>query len=354
MREEVRTGMINAGLVKIKIMAKIVFGTYVRGLLFLGANLVIVFLLIVLVNPNYLPNLPFLRQPETNSTIIRTEAVQAEVPQTQVAFIVFGDSGTGNIYQQKLAKVILKYPFKFMLHTGDLAYPSATVELLNSNFINQYDQHLKKSAFYPSPGNHDYQADNLRPYLDKFNLPRQALNAQDMERYYSFDYGNAHFVSLDTNTPLDQVSNNRADDMLDWLEFDLKTSQTKLWKIVFFHYPPYSSGNTHGEDLRVQQILVPVLEKYDIDLVFNGHEHNYERTCEIANNSCVPGGVTYVVTGGGGGDLYGFGENKFYTVNRDAKYHFVYAVIDDCQLKGNVIGIDNQLIDSWVINKCEQ
>lgn len=332
-------------------MKKRISGNYLRGLLFLAANLLVVFLLIVLVNPSYLPQLPFLN-PSANTTVTRTEAVQAENPQANFSFLVFGDSGTGNAFQQKLAKVMLNYPFTFILHVGDLAYPSSTNDLLEKNFFQMYSSHLQRAKVYPAPGNHDYLADDLQPYLDKFNLPKQAFNVRDQEKYYSFDFGKAHFVSLDTNTPLFQISDERADDMADWLNYDLRNSSDQLWKIVYFHHAPYSSGTVHGGDQRVRDVLVPILQKYQVDLVFSGHEHNYERTCAMLDGKCGTDGIVYVVTGGGGGDLYQFGPIQPFSEARAVQYHFVYVSINDCQLKANAIGIDNSQLDSFLLNKC--
>src|SRR3989344_2841602 len=199
------------------------------------------------------------------------------------SFLVFGDSGSGSPEQKALAKLMAKEDFNFILHTGDLAYQSGSTAEIQANVLDIYKNLLQNHPFYPTIGNHDYGTANAQPYLDTWDLPRQTLNEADQERYYSFDIGNAHFISLDSNTPLNQTDEASNTDMFDWLRADLTKAKAKgaEWTIVYFHHPPFSSGKNHGEDKRVQEKLVPVFEEYGVDLVLGGHEHNYERTCRI-------------------------------------------------------------------------
>lgn len=293
------------------------------------------------------------KSPAPSSPIPTSPIDKPEKITATTTFLVFGDSGTGEAKQKELAQVMLAFPFGFILHTGDVAYPRGTQKQLQENFLAIYREHLAKGKIYPSPGNHDYQTANLGPYLDLFDLPQQALKEKDNERYYSFDVNNIHFVALDTNTPLDEASKVKSDDMADWLERDLQKAQDKKWKIVFFHHPPYTSGKEHGSDVRVRKILVPILEKYQVDLVFSGHGHNFERTCPLKDGTCSPQGVIYVVTGGGGGPLYNFGPKADFTISRSAQYHFVSAAVSNCQLEAQVINIKKEIIDTFSINKCQ-
>lgn len=272
------------------------------------------------------------------------------VPTT--SFLVFGDSGSGDSKQKELAEIMLEFPFEFILHTGDLAYPDGSKQQLQNKFFSIYKAHLARGPVYPAPGNHDYLTNNLTPYLSMFDLPKQAFRKRDDERYYSFDIQNIHFIALDTNTPLYEISDKQTDDMADWLENDLEKSLNANWKIVYFHHPSYSSGKEHGGNFRVKKILVPILEKYGVDVVFSGHEHNYERTCKMSNDICSQKGIIFVVTGGGGGPLYDFGEEQIFTASRSSQYHFVRSVISQCKLDVEVISIDRKLIDTFSLEKC--
>ena len=88
--------------------------------------------------------------------------------------------------------------------------------------------------------------------------------------------------------------------MFDWLRADL--AQTKQpWKIVAFHHPAYSTGS-HGSDARVQSRLIPIFEAYGVQLVLNGHDHNYQRSLPLRAGqvtTTAEGGVVYIVTGAG-------------------------------------------------------
>lgn len=252
--------------------------------------------------------------------------VQEEIP---TKFIAFGDSGTGDDAQKKLAKVMELYDFDTIIHTGDIAYSSGTADELQRNFFDIYEPILKMAPFYPTPGNHDYLTNDLAPYLARFAK----------ERYYSFDQGPIHFVALDTNTPI------YTDEMTKWLDNDLKNVSKDKWTVIFFHHPPYSSGKVHGDNVIVQKKLVPIFEKYKVNLVLSGHEHNYERMKPI-------NGVLYVVTGGGSGVLYQMGPEREMTEFRTVQTHFMDFNVTKCKLDGQAINVENEVIDKFSLDRC--
>lgn len=169
---------------------------------------------------------------------------------------------------------------------------------------------MSSAPFYPSLGNHDVRTNGGAPYLHAFDLPTD--NPQKTERYYSFDYGPVHFVALDSELyHADHSISAQAQKA--WLAKDLAESR-RPWKIVYFHRPPFSSsrGPHPGGDERIRTDLVPVFERAHVDLVFCGHQHNYERFRPI-------NGVTYIASGGGGGEhLYPIkpGKRSAYAVSR--------------------------------------
>ena len=127
-------------------------------------------------------------------------------------------------------------------------------------------------------GNHDIRVDRGRYEFDLLQMPR---------RFYRRSLGDVELFLLDSNR-LDQRQ-------LDWLDERLAAS-TALWKVVAMHHPAYSCGGYLG-DSRVRSLLVPIFEEHDVDLVLAGHDHNYQRFAKRR-------GVTYVVHGGGGQELY--------------------------------------------------
>jgi hypothetical protein len=136
---------------------------------------------------------------------------------------------------------------------------------------------------WPTLGNHDAGTQGEIgefPYLDIFTLPANGEAGgvpSGTEKYYSFDYANIHFVCLDSQSSQRQPGS----PMLTWLENDLATT-TKNWIVAYWHHPPYSWG-THTSDgelelIEMREYVVPILEKYGVDLTLCGHSHNYERS----------------------------------------------------------------------------
>ncbi len=183
-----------------------------------------------------------------------------------------------------------------------MAYGSGTFAQFQSNYFGLYAPLMSRLPFFLTPGNHDYETDNAAPYLAGNAAPVSNVPAAVLGRYYSFDWGDAHFVSLDSNLmPTDSASQ-----MLAWLDSDLAATG-KYWKIVFLHHPPYPTG-THLNDpicALVQQNVTPIVERHGVQLVLSGHEHGYERSWPLAGGQRVDSSAsgpstTYVITGGGG------------------------------------------------------
>jgi hypothetical protein len=114
-------------------------------------------------------------------------------------------------------------------------------------------------SFYASLGNHD---DPNQRFYKLFNM--------NGERYYTFKKGNpgVRFFALD--------SNYMTRDQLAWLDKELANSDSP-WKIAFFHHPLYSSGGRHGSEVDLREQLEPLFIKHGVSVVFQGHEHFYER-----------------------------------------------------------------------------
>jgi 3',5'-cyclic AMP phosphodiesterase CpdA len=88
------------------------------------------------------------------------------------------------------------------------------------------------------------------------------------QRYYSFKKGDVQFFVLDSNY-MDATQ-------LDWIQHQLSESNAK-WKIAYFHHPLYSDGRFHGPDVDLRKLLMPIFEKYGMNVVMSGHDHVYER-----------------------------------------------------------------------------
>lgn len=276
------------------------------------------------------------------------EFTTAPQPGTGFTFAVLGDSGTGNRTQFQIADVMARMAPDVVLHTGDVIYTIGAAEDYETKYFEPYKDIVGNTCVFPTLGNHDYLTDDGRPYLDVFKLP--ANNSRSTKRYYSFDYGDVHFVSLDTNrdTRFAEFRSPFALEMKEWLAEDLAAASDKSWTVVFFHHPPYSASPKHGSDTRIRNELSPILEEYEVDLVFNGHNHVYERTVPIRNLPEIGQGVTYIVTGGGGGGLEDTGNAEFLE-ETFSEYHFVQVEADSDRLEIKAIDLEGTVRDTHTI-----
>ena len=182
------------------------------------------------------------------------------------------------------------YKFTGTRHTdrwlmlGDNAYFGGTDAEYQYELFNVYQAMLQKSVLWPTFGNHDAEsadsATQTGPYCDMLTLPKNGEAggvASGIKAYYSFDYGNIHFVCLDSS----ESGRSTTGPILTWLKRD-SSANTKTWTIAFWHHPPYSKGShdsdTETELVEMRQNAVPILKAYGVDLVMCGHSHGYERS----------------------------------------------------------------------------
>jgi 3',5'-cyclic AMP phosphodiesterase CpdA len=259
----------------------------------------------------------------------------AAAPDQAFRFGVIGDSGIGSTAQQQVADRLVALAPDLVLHTGDVIYPSGQVDGYDPFFFQIYQTLLRHAPMYLTLGNHDYGTASGQPYLDAFYLPHN--NPANSEKYYSFDWGNAHFTALDFNDGPSQIQ-------LDWLQADLAATD-KPWKFVFYHQAIYSSG-PHGYDPYVigkREILAPIFEANHVDIVLNGHDHDYERTQSI-------NGVVYIVSGGGGASLYNVTPQSF-SAYAESTYHAVVVDVDGCTLNLQAVTPDGTVFDTLTLSK---
>jgi hypothetical protein len=285
--------------------------------------------------------------------------VTAPAPGTGTTrFIAFGDSGIGSPEQYALARLMAADHFDFMMHLGDIVYGSsattgpATHTGYQQWFFDVYRDILRGKPVFPTIGNHDDAIGNGRAYRDVFVLPEDGATAtypDHAERFYSFDYGPVHFVSLDTETAFLDTARRQA--QIAWLQADLAAT-AREWKVVFFHRPPYSTGFEHGSDLTIRSVFAPILEQNGVQLVLNGHDHDYERTLPMKTSSDPSARpVTYIVSGGGGAALYTVSGGSFTAAARSA-YHYVRGEATECQLIVQPIGLDGAPFDTLTLDRC--
>jgi len=239
--------------------------------------------------------------------------------QTPFKVIIYGDQGAdpqaGPIIS-RVQQLVQSHAIDFIFHDGDISY--------DDGFQQRWDRYMRmiediaaNTAYMVTPGNHEIGIIGLLNvtlgYIHRFTLPGELAQTTDLENLvYSFNYGNAHFVAIDTESDMDvpKMSNFQ----LSWLEKDLKSVDRKKypWIIVCGHRPMYCSNSDSecasgvgGFSIYLRNKLEPLFLKYNVDLVFTAHKHSYERTWPVSsanpvfsyNNPKIP---AYLVVGTGG------------------------------------------------------
>jgi acid phosphatase type 7 len=175
-----------------------------------------------------------------------------------------------------------------VLVLGDAQYENGLYSEYRASYHPTWGRFLRKT--YPVPGNHDYRSGDARGYFSYFGRRAHAAHGG----YYSFDLGRWHLIALNSaegDAPL------RA--QLAWLRRDLRRNRDRC-ELAFWHHPRFSSGVNHGSD-RAMAAFWEVLQPAGVDVVLNGHEHNYERFKKMSpGGGASPNGMREFVVGTGG------------------------------------------------------
>jgi hypothetical protein len=209
-------------------------------------------------------------------------------PKTSRVWII-GDSGTADIHAERVRNGFLSHNGGLLpdiwLMLGDNAYNSGTDAQYQGAVFDMYPRILRGSPLWPTRGNHDGIHSGINnDYYEIFTMPTAGEAgglSSGSEAYYSFDYGEAHFICMDSHgSPRTPGSA-----MLDWLTNDLQMTNQK-WIIAFWHHPPYTKGShdsdnpadSGGRMEEMRENVLPILEEGGVDLVLCGHSHSYERS----------------------------------------------------------------------------
>ncbi len=235
-------------------------------------------------------------------------------PETSFSFAVFADPQENDqlgymafAHAAMSVRAISETTWAFGLFVGDV---------VNDHEIrNQWNWFLRYASCFAveipiaaTIGNHEHGALSgervMQMEYDAFmNLPSNGPTYQafdeldgddrpenvDRGKTYSFDYGSAHFVAIDTElfcdgtTACADYDETNAGLLVDWLEADLASSEA-AWTIIFLHRGPYSLSY---DSASVRNLLVPVFEAYGVDLVLSGHDHQYSRSVYQAGSAVV-------------------------------------------------------------------
>ncbi len=266
-----------------------------------------------------------------------------------IRFAAIGDYGSNSEGEKNVADLLKSKKPYFIITLGDNNYPRGCWSSIDrnigqyyhqyiGNYIGKYGEGAAHNSFFPTLGNHDWRAKWLclefgsLPYLRYFSLP-------DNQRYYDFVKGPVHFFALDSD-PHEPDGNTVDSAQYQWFESKIKASKSPF-KIVYFHHPPYSSGE-HGPYDNMNWPFAAL----GADVVLSGHEHNYER---IERN-----GIVYIINGiGGPPSLRAPGKNpdeasKFFYSEHNG---FMLITASSKRLNMKLINENDEVIDQYIIKK---
>lgn len=255
----------------------------------------------------------------------------------QVKFAAIGDYGSAGSNEHAVANLIDSWNPDFIITMGDNNYPHGSASTIDENIGQYFHQYIypytgsygngsDSLKFFPSLGNHDWDASNAQPYLDYFELPEN-------ERYYDFIWENIHLFVVDSD-PDEPDGTNQNSVQANWLHDVLQNSSSEMWKIVYFHHAPYSSGD-HGSTNYMQWPF----KEWGADIVLAGHDHTYERL--------VVDDLTYFVNGLGGRSRYSFPNVLPESIVRyNDDYGAMLLEASQTDLVCKFINVEGDLIDS--------
>jgi Calcineurin-like phosphoesterase len=249
----------------------------------------------------------------------------------QLRFVATADTGSGDKNQFAVGRAMEQYrqrsPFNLAILGGDNIYNSGEMSKIKAVFEDPYADLLKAGVkFRACLGNHDTRTEQGNPQVayPGFNMD---------SRYYTFSQGPAQFFVLDLNVDI------KWDEQISWLNQQLKASKA-AWKIVYSHFPIYSSGH-YGTSPNMVKLFTPIFKEHGVNLYINGHEHHYERTRPID-------GTTYLITGHGGASLRKVGKSDF-TEFSISRFGFSSIELYAKAMVIQGIGTDGKVFDRGVI-----
>jgi len=283
---------------------------------------------------------------------------------TEYRFGIAGDARDVPAVWAQAEQAIKSAGAVFQIFSGDLI----NLPPNNQYQLNQFFEAVSGNApasdvmaeipIMPTSGNHDEMS---IPYMEQFAIPQSPANEESaafgQKEWYSFDYANAHFIALYDSTSTSVISGAETT----WLSADLAAVDRKVtpWIFVFHHQPQFTCDSVHAPDTAVlpwQQLF----DQYHVDVVFNGHVHNYQRSYPSkgwapATTEPTASGTVYVVAGAVGiapDDTYGCLTNCSYTVLCNQTQNYMVADINANTATFTATNLaTGAMLDSFTITK---
>lgn len=280
-----------------------------------------------------------------------------------LTFAVTGDSRNNYDIWAEVQKMVAGHGVDFQLFGGDaVGFGTNQVEwneffeATSGDFTLQ--DTIARSAFMVVNGNHENLSVN---FIAQFAMPQEQTDGEAAtgKEWYAFDYGNVHVVALNDYPEASGVG----EPQRSWLENDLaNVDRDKTpWVFAVHHRSTYSCGGSHGSDLELRAAWQPIFDAHEVDIVFSGHDHLYERTLPVragevaasdADGVPVAGsGTIYVVSAGAGADLYGADDSCVETFLTESTQNYVIVDVEDRTLRLNAYRLNGTVLDSFVYTK---
>ena len=240
-------------------------------------------------------------------------------PRKRLRFVAIGDFGSGSSQQLAIAERMCRWrerrPYDLVVTVGDNVYDVGHPDRFDEVFFRPYDCLFDAGVrFHATLGNHDIGTDNGRPELNE-----PAFGFVNRRRNYVFRQEGVRFVMADSNAL-----------NFEWLRSALRPQEGDRWTVVAFHHPVYATGS-YGPTPGFTPRLPRMFRRKGVDLVLNGHEHQYSVTEELR-------GIRYVVTGGGGASIRPCGDPAWFTNVCIERFHFIEVRTNDDQIEVRAIG----------------
>jgi hypothetical protein len=259
-----------------------------------------------------------------------------DVNATSLSFFAYGDTRSNpGIHDQVTAAMINEYNSdpdlqSVVIFVGDFVYNGDSESYWDNELFNHSYQNIQGMLatlpYQSCIGNHEGSGALFVKYF-----PYQFVAG----RYYSFDYGPAHFAVVDQYTSYGPGSA-----QLTWLQNDLY-STNKPWKFICLHEPGWSAGGGHSNNTSVQNYIQPLCLQYGVQILFAGHNHYYARA--VVDN------IQHITTGGGGAPLYQPNLSYPNIVAGASAYHFCKIQINDQTLHFTAVKPTGEVIDTFTI-----
>ncbi len=273
---------------------------------------------------------------ETAGPFVFRTAVKPDSP---YRFAAYSDNHSNTGVHGALVEAVAKHHPAFILHAGDRVNWGDKYAEWGTCFFEPLAKLSCTVPVFPAMGNHDGRGELHRAF---FSPPEDRL-------HYAFAFGNSRVFVIDACSR-EAAWTAKEPPQGRWLTRELKQGGY-TWTFAAFHVPPYSSHPERGCNLACQKIICPILEAGRVDLVFNGHNHCYERIYPMRDGRRDDvGGVPYIIMGGGGGALYPVLSESF-TAACESVHHYCIVDVNGPMLNVAAYTMDGRVIDRFGLCK---